>query len=520
MINKKNQNLISRPPVVVVLGHVDHGKTSLLDYIRKTHVAEKESGGITQHIGAYEVDYKTPSTGSLRGPEPVPQGQLKAGQAKKITFIDTPGHEAFSAMRSRGAKVADIAILVVAADEGVKPQTKEAIKTIKKTDIPMIVAINKVDKPETQPEKIKGELAKNDVLVESLGGKIPSIEVSAKTGQGIEELLEMILLVAEMEKLSGDVLKAAEGGVIEAYLDSQKGPTATLVLREGKLKTGDIIATQSTWGRIKSLENFQLKKIEEALPSMPVIVLGLGEVPGVGERFKVFPDEQSARNYVEKKEKKEKEAKVFFIEPDKKVLNLILKTDVLGSLEAIEGVIKNLPQDKVVLRILKSGVGEISESDIKLAESSKAIIFGFRVKKSPLAPNLAERLKVKVFTFDIIYDLIQGIRNSAEKILEPEVLKIEIGKVKILAIFRQETNRQIIGGKVIDGEMKAGLKAMVERNKEKIGQGRIIQLQKNKADVDKALKGQECGILFESEVKIEAGDVLAGYEEERKKAEL
>ena len=492
------KNLQPRPPVVVVLGHVDHGKTSLLDYIRKTHVAEKESGGITQHIGAYEVEVK----------------------GKKITFIDTPGHEAFSAMRSRGAKVADIAVLVVAADEGIKPQTKEAIEIIKKTGIPMIVALNKIDKPEAQSEKVKRDLAQQDILVESMAGKVPAVEVSAKTGQGINELLEIILLVAEMEKFTIDITKSAEGGVVEAYLDGHRGPTATLILREGKLKTGDIIGTQSTFGKIKTLENFQFGKIEEALPSMPVVVLGFENVPQVGERIRVFLDEEEAQQYIEKKERKDKDAKVFFAEPDKKVLNLILKADVLGSLEAVEGVVKNLPQEKILFRILKSEVGEINESDIKLAGSAKAAVFGFRVKRNPTAVNLTERLKVKVFLFDIIYDLIQGVRNFAEKILEPEVLKVEIGKVKILAIFRQEKNRQIIGGKVTEGEMKSSLKIEVERNNEVIGRGRIIQFQRNKVDVDKALKGQECGILFEGDVRIEEGDVLAGYEEERRKGEL
>ncbi len=499
MVQGAQKNLIIRPPVVVVLGHVDHGKTSLLNAIRELQfTGEKPGGAITQHIGAYQIE--------------------KNG--KKITFIDTPGHEAFTAIRSRGAKAADVAILVVAADEGVRPQTKEAIEIIKKAGLPVVVAINKIDKPGVQLEKVKGELAKLDISVESMGGKVPAVLVSAKTGQGIEEILEVILLIAEMEKLSADITKTAEGVIIEAYLDSRRGSVATLLLRDGTLKVGEIIGTHSVFGKIKTLEDFQSREIQQGLPSMPLIILGFENVPQVGEEIKVFSNEEEARQYVAKKEIKEKKADVLFIGPDKKVLNLILKADVLGSLEAIEGVIKNLPQDKVILRVLKAEAGDIDESDVQLAKSSRAVIFGFRVKKNNLAVILGERMKIKIFTFDIIYDLIQGIRNFAEKLLSPEILKTETGRVKILAIFKQEKNRQIIGGKVIDGEVKNHLKVEVEKDKIKVGEGRILQLQKNKMDVDKALKGQECGVLFEGDVKIEEEDVLIGYEEEKKKTEL
>jgi len=509
---------VSRPPVVVILGHVDHGKTTLLDYIRKTNVAEKETGGITQHIGAYEIEVgnppSSPPTINLRTDKKATEGQ------RKITFIDTPGHEAFSAMRGRGAKVADIAILVVAAEEGVKPQTKEAILHIKKTGIPMIVAINKIDRPEANPEKVKRELAENGVLVEKLGGKIPSVEISAKTGQRIEDLLELIILVAEMEKLTGDISKTAEGLIIEAYLDSLRGPTATLLLRDGVLKSGDIIGTVSALGKVKTLENFQSFPIKKALPSQPVIVLGFENVPQVGEKFKVFSDIESAKKYIEKKERKAGEGEVFLIEEGQRVLNLILKADVLGSLEAVEEVLKNLPQEKVILRILKKDVGEINESDLKLANSAKATILGFRVKINPIATNLKEQLKVRILVFDIIYELIQGVRSLMEKIMAPEVVKTTIGKVKVLVIFRQEARRQIIGGRVIEGEVKLGLRVEVFRNEEKVSEGRLVNLQKNKKDVEKAIKGEECGILFEGDVKIEEGDILVIYTEERRRGEL
>ncbi len=480
--------------MVVVLGHIDHGKTTLLDQIRKTHVAEKESGGITQHIGAYQIE--------------------KGG--KKITFLDTPGHEAFSAMRSRGARVADIAILVVDSCEGVQAQTKEAILPVKKAEIPIVVVLNKIDKPEANPEKTKGELSKEGVLVESLGGKVPSVLVSAKTGQGIEDLLELILLVAEMEDLKTDISKSAEGAVIESYLDSQRGPTATLLLTEGIFKKGDIFGTPSTFGKIKSLESFRGVPIEKALPSDPIIVVGFENVPKVGEGFKVFPGIEEAKSYLKISEKKAPE--VLEISAGQKVLNLILKSDVLGSIEAIEEVLRGLPQEKVILRILKSEVGEVSERDIKLAKGGRAVILGFRVKISKTSKILAERDKIKIMTFEIIYDLVEGVRKFMEKIVEPESVRMEVGKVKVLAIFLAEKNRQIIGGKVIEGEVRKGVQIEIfrgEGNEELVGKGRLINLQRNKKDIERMPKGEECGILYEGEAKIESGDTLVIYTEER-----
>jgi len=479
---------------VVILGHIDHGKTSLLLAIRKLNVPTGKPGGvITQHIGAYQVER----------------------DGKRITFIDTPGHEAFTAMRSRGAKVADIAILIVDATQGVQPQTKEAILHIKKSAIPMIVALNKIDKPEANPEKVKRELAKEEILVESMGGKIPSVEVSAKTGQGISDLLELISLVAEMENLKTDIQKSAEGVVIEAYLDSQRGPTATLILSQGILKSGQVIGTLSSLGKIKSLEDFQGISISEALPSQPAICLGFENVPRVGEEFKIFPDIETGRANLQIREKKVPQ--VFLIEPDQKVLNLILKTDVLGSLEAIEEVLKNLPQEKIILRILKAEVGEITESDIKMAIQAKAKILGFRVKINPIAQALAEREKIKIRQFDVIYDLVERIREYMEKLLEPEIVRIDLGKIKTLVIFLTEKNRQIVGGKVIEGEVKRGVQIEALREGEIIGKGKLVNLQKNKKDVERALKGEECGILYEGEAKIEEGDILVLYTEERRK---
>jgi translation initiation factor IF-2 len=309
---KQKENIKIRPPVVVVLGHVDHGKSSILEAIKDLKITAEESGGITQHIGAYEVEH----------------------QGKKITFIDTPGHEAFSAMRARGSKIADIAILVVAAEEGIKPQTKEAISHIKKAEIPFIVALNKIDKQDAQPEKVKRELASQEVLVESMGGKIPSIEISAKTKKRIPELLEMILLLAEMEELKSDISLPAKGVVIESYLDSSRGPTTTIILQEGILKQSDIIGTVSTSGKARILEDFQGKPLKEAYPSQPVIIVGFEKAPGVGEEVKVFPDIESAQKGTQEQKKAIFENKEK-AESGKKVLNMVLKADMLGSLEAI-----------------------------------------------------------------------------------------------------------------------------------------------------------------------------------------
>ena len=496
MPDKKNKNLIPRPPVVVVLGHVDHGKSSILEAIKDLKITAKESGGITQHIGAYELEH----------------------QGKKIAFIDTPGHEAFSAMRSRGAKVADIAILVVAADEGVKPQTKEAILHIKKSEIPLIVAINKMDKSEADPAKVKRELSSQDILVESMGGKIPSVEVSAKTKKGINELLEMILLVAEVEKLETDIEKPAKGTVIEAYMDSNRGPTATLILSEGAVKRGDILGTESAYGKVKILEDFQGKIVDQALPSIPVVILGFENVPGVGEQFKIFLDIESAKKEIKETPKIGREAIV--AETDKKTLNLILKVDVQGSLEAVEKVLGDISQEKANIKILKAEVGDINENDVKMAKGAKARILSFRVKTNPIAKGLALREKITILTFDIIYELAQTARQLLEKKIEPESIRTDLGKIKILEVFRQEKSRQIIGGKVTDGLIKKGGFAEITRNKEKIGKGKIIGLQKQKKEIDEALKGSECGLLYEGTGKIEKGDILEIYTEERRKREL
>ena len=492
------KNIITRSPIVVVLGHVDHGKSSILEKIKDLKITSKESGGITQHIGAYEIEH----------------------QDKKITFIDTPGHEAFTAMRSRGAKVADIAILVVAGEEGIKPQTKEAILHIKEAEIPFIVAINKIDKPAADPERVKRELMSEEVIVESLGGKVPCVETSAETGKGIPELLEMILLISEMEDLKTDLSEKAEGVIIESHLNPNRGSTVTVVLQKGVLKTGEVIATPTALGKIKIMEDFQGNKVDEAIPSMPVIIIGFENIPIVGETFNIFPTIEHAKNSIKKSSKK-----VFpevEIKEGQKSVDLILKADVFGSIEAIAQVLKQLPQgeDKPVLRVLKAEVGEVNDTDIKLAKTSGAKIISFRVKTNNIAKKLSLREKVTIINFDIIYELAQAVRQLLEKKVGQEIVRNDLGKLKVLAIFRTEKNSQIIGGKVIEGEIKRGAKLEVVRNEEIVGKGKITKLQQDKQDIDQVGKGRECGILYQGDIEVQEDDILNIYIEETKRGEL
>jgi len=496
--NNKNQRSLTRPPVVVILGHVDHGKTTILDFIRKTKVAEKESGGITQHIGAYQIEH----------------------QGKKITFIDTPGHEMFSAMRSRGAEIADIAVLVVAAEEGIKPQTKEAIEHTRKAKLPLIVAINKIDKKEAQPEKIKNELSVNKVLVESLGGDIPQVNTSAKTGQGIDELLEIINLVAEMEELKSNEKQSAEGVVIEAHRDDKRGITATLLVKQGTLTNKDVLATSSAWGKIKTMEDFRFKPIQLALPSMPVIVTGFNQAPQMGESFSVFESIEKAQSQVKKKEPIEGKRTVSPDESDKKTLNIILKADVCGCLEALEESLKNIQSDEVALNIIKANIGQVTDSDVKLAETTNSKIIGFRVKIGSSIRRLAQQKKIRIITFDVVYELIQEVRQLLANLLEPEIIINSIGQLKVLALFRTEKDRQIIGGKVIRGKAKQGALIKVIREGKELGQGKVVRLQRDKKETDEVSKDQECGILFKGSTRIEEKDILEFFEEEKRKKEL
>ncbi len=499
----KKDSLLARPPVVVVLGHVDHGKTSILDYIRQTKVVAKESGGITQHIGAYQVT---------------------TAQNKLITFIDTPGHEAFSAMRSRGAKVADIAVLVVAADEGIKPQTKEAISHIKNSGLPFMVALNKIDKPGIDVQRVKQELAENEVFVESYGGDIPAVEVSAKTGQGIDDLLDMILLLAEMAELRYDPNLPAQGVVIESNMDANKGATATLLVKNGELKVKDIISCESTFGIIKNMTDWQRKNIVTAPASMAVQALGLNDVPFVGEEWQAQPNLEIAKEIAAKKRVIEevKRRASEFISPtaDQKVLNVILKADAIGTLEAVSDALGAINQEKVLIRILESAAGDINEGDIKLAGSANASIFGFKIKVQKQFESIAQREGVAVGIFNIIYELIQAVRESMANLLEPVIEKKVMGKLEVLASFKETGVKKVIGGKVLEGKIIRGLKVDILRDGEYQGEGKLTQLQHNKQDVSEVTKDKECGLLVESEASIQPKDVLEIYEEHKKKQEI
>jgi translation initiation factor IF-2 len=489
---KKN----SKIPVVVVLGHIDHGKSSLLEAIRKEfQITSKESGGITQHTGAYEAEY----------------------EKHKITFIDTPGHEAFSGMRSRGAKVADIAILVVAADDGVKPQTKEAIKIIKETKIPTIVALNKTDLENADPQRVKGELQASEVLIEEWGGDIPVAEVSAKTGKGIKELLSLINLLADVSELKSDIESSSEGFVLEGYLDSFAGPMATLVLEKGILRVGDVINTCTTYGKIKTMRNFGIEEKKEIFPGEAALVTGLKDVPEVGDKFNFAFSIENAMQAVEQK-RKEKECEIVH-KPKEGIdayVKIVLKADVKGSAEVLAGILGDLVQEKMGIKILKGEVGDITDSDVRLADSEKAIIVGFRVKSTPAAQSQARQREVKIITFDVIYELIDTLRKEMEQRKEIKKEKIILGKIKPLVIFKTQKRgenkyRQIVGGKVTEGEIKRA-EIEIKRGEEILPGGRMIEMQEQKKKIEKAKAGQEIGMQYEGKTKIKEDDVILVFE--------
>jgi len=542
MPEKQNQkdpdtNFAPRPPIVVVLGHVDHGKTSILDKIRQTKVAEKETGGITQHIGAYQVEHK----------------------GKKITFLDTPGHEAFSAIRSRGARVADVAVLVVAADEGVKSQTKETIQIIKEAKIPFVVAINKTDKEGANPMHVKQELAEQEVMVEGYGGTVPTVELSARTGEGINELLEMILLVAELEELRAPLDTPAKGVIIESHKDSRRGLVATGIVIEGELKVGDWISAGDAFGRVKSLENFLGKPIKIATASQPCAILGWETAPRVGQEFKVAAGREEAEK-ISLAEAVLGPINVFAKEAgtpvasakggatgqaegeitNKKVANLIVKADVQSSLEAIDQVLRAIHSEEVDYKVVNYGVGTINDADVKNAVAMKASIIGFRVNIDESVRQMAEREKISAQTFDIIYGLAEAVRSIMSELLEPEIKRIPLGKVKIIAIFKNLGKSQVVGGKVTQGKVVRGAMIDVIRNGALLITGRLGQLQHDKADVAEVAEGLEAGIRFDLPaspaggppvpakqtqpagipILIKEGDVLEIYEEEKIKRNI
>lgn len=497
----------TRPPVVVVMGHIDHGKTTLLDYIRQSNVAVRESGGITQHIGAYEVEQN----------------------GNKITFLDTPGHGAFSRMRVRGARVADIGILVVAADDGVKPQTLEALKAAQDAELPYIVAITKIDKPDANPDKVKGELAEHGVLLEGWGGSIPVAHVSGKTGDGIPNMLELISLLADLEELTADPAARGKGVVIESQMDARRGVTATLLITDGTLSQGDWVVAGCLAASIKTLEDYKGASIDKATFSSPVRVLGFTHPPAVGDEFIAYKNKKDAEEALraiavpvnESKAETGESASAVEGAVEPVTIPLVLRSDVAGSREAIEGEIAKLVFPEVRLRILRSDVGDITDDDIKFVISHpSAIVLGFKVKIGSAVKSLAEQRKVEVKTFDIIYELLEWLEKVMEERIPAEVSKTEEGKLKVLKIFKKERNRQVFGGKVTSGVVTKGRKFEVIRAGRTVGEGKITSLQKNKVDADEVREGFECGLAGEVSVDLMGGDTLSLYQEQITKKKL
>ncbi len=496
---EKEDNLKPRPPIVAIMGHVDHGKTTLLDTIRKTNVVGGESGGITQHIGAYTVK--------------------KNG--KTVTFLDTPGHEAFSEMRARGANVTDLIVLVVAADDGVRPQTLEVINRAKFTNTPIIVAINKVDKPEANVMKVKQELAGHGLLTEEWGGKTIAVEVSAKQNKGIDSLLEMILLAAELENFKANPHGRTVGTIIESKVTQGKGSTATVIVQNGTLRVGDIVVAGPAFGRIRSLEDEHGRKLKEASPSTPAQISGFSEIPQAGDILQTVEGLDEAREIALAAQKKNRSHRLTSKQAiqgdiENKALNLIIKADVAGSLEAIKQSIAKLKNDEVKINILSEGVGEVTESDVLLAEGSKATIIAFRSKVNPKVTNLAKQKKITIDSYDVIYELLEEITSAVIAMFTPETERVTHGKAKILGIFRTEKGQMIIGGRVEEGDLKKSGQIAVWRDGGEIGKGEILELQHNKVAAKTVGQGDEFGMKIKTGVKILEGDILESFEEKIK----
>jgi translation initiation factor IF-2 len=492
-----------RPPVVTIMGHVDHGKTSLLDAIRATKVAEGEAGGITQHIGAYTVD--------VRG--------------KLVTFLDTPGHEAFTAMRARGAKVTDIVILVVAADDGVMPQTVEAIHHAKAAGVPLIVAMNKIDKPTANPDRVRNALSEHGLISEAWGGDTIMVEVSAKQKTGLDQLLEMILLQAEVLELKADPHQLAKGAVVEAKLERGRGPVATVLVQSGTLHVGDVFVVGAFSGKVRALISHTGAKIKEAGPSIPVEVIGLPGVPLAGDVFQAVKDERMAREIAEDRARKQRAAELAgggkvslddlfakIQEGSVKELSLVIKADVQGSSEALAAAIEKLPSDLVKLRVIHNGVGGITESDVLLAAASNAIIIGFNIRPEPKASALAEKERVDVRLYTIIYDALNDIRAAMEGLLEPTLKERILGRAEVRQVFTVSKAGTIAGSYVVDGTIsRASAGVRVIRDNVVVYEGKLGSLRRFKDDVREVQQGYECGIGVENFSDIKAGDIIEAY---------
>ncbi len=498
--------LVEKPPVVVVMGHVDHGKTTLLDTIRKTDVALREKGGITQHIGAYKI---------------------KLQNGKEITFLDTPGHEAFTTLRARGSKVADIAVLVVAADDGVKPQTVEAINHAKSAGLPIIVAINKIDKPGADPERVKRELTQYELIPEDWGGDTIMVPISAKTGQNLDELLEMILLVAEMLELKANPERPAIGTIIESKLDPKRGPVATVLVENGTLKTGDYFVAGTTWGKVRAMYDDKGNLVKEAPPGTPVEVLGFNEVPQAGDRFVVMKSEREARQLAEQRKQKLEEelqakrrARLESLKGAKEV-NIILKADTQGSLEAIIKAIEELSNkfEDLSINIVHAGLGKITESDVMLAAASNAIVIGFNVRPDAAARKVAEEEGVDIKTYSIIYEIVEDLEKALKGLLEPKIRENILGTCEVKQIFRIKGVGTVAGCIVTEGVIRRNAKAKLIRDGVVIYDGEINSLKRFKEDVKEVAKGYECGLTLKDFNDIKPGDIIEAYELVEEKVE-
>lgn len=498
----KEEDLKLRPPVVTVMGHVDHGKTSLLDAIRETSVTKSEAGGITQHIGAYAVNVNN----------------------KKVVFLDTPGHEAFTSMRARGAQVTDIAILVVAADDGVMPQTVEAISHAKAANVPIIVAINKIDKPTANIDRIKQELVENSLIPEDWGGDTITVPVSAKQRTGIEELLEMILLVAEIQELKANPNRMAVGTIVEAQLDKGKGPLATVLVQKGTLKVGDMVVSGTSSGRIRAMLDDKGKRVKKAGPSIPVMILGLSEVPNAGDLLYAVVDEKMARGIADQKRDKIREeqlkysTKVSLDDLFEKIkmgeikdLNIIIKADVRGSMEALAQSLEKLDTDEVRINIIHGGVGGITESDIMLASASNAIVIGFNVRPNLNAIDVAKKEKVDIRTYRVIYEAIEDVQNAVKGMHAPKIVEEVLGRAEVRATFRLPNGNTIAGIYVLDGKITRNSKVRLLRNDVVIFDGDVSSLKRFKDDAREVLSGYEAGLGLEKYNDIKEGDMLEAY---------
>jgi len=506
----EGKNVKPRPPVVVVMGHVDHGKTSLLDYIRQTQVAKKEEGGITQHIGAYQVEHK----------------------GKIITFLDTPGHEAFSAIRAQGAKVTDVAVLVVAADDGVKPQTVESIQLARAAEVPVVVALTKIDKPEANPEKVKAELAEQGFTPEEWGGKTTLVEVSSKTGEGVDELLDLIILSADLKGLKAPIDGDAVGVAIETRYDKRLGPVATMIVQKGSLKVGDNFVAGNTFGRVRFMENSRGERVKEALPGMPVLVAGFNGEPLVGDTLREVGDEKKARLLVRQRAKEKSVHKLLVARPDfsglaEKIqkaglqdLPVILKADVYGSLEAIKGQIDKIKTDKGGIKIVGEGLGDINESDVMMASSGNALVLGFKVGIIPYAKKAAEEEGVKLATYDVIYELTDDLKKLLIDSIEPERVELVMGKGKILKVFRSTAKQKIIGVDLTSGEVRKNFIARFSEGEKTIGEGKIVSIKHVAEELNSAEAPGQYGFLVEIREKLKEGDEVNFVKVEYRKPTL